>query len=338
MKNVALKVAYIGTNFHGFQRQPNHRTVEGEIIYTLKKLGYIDDLDSSKFKIAGRTDKGVHSLGNVISFISNREVIVNQINNKLPEDIQIIAKAPVRYGFKPRYAQSKHYRYVFFENNINISLMNELARVFEGKHDFINFSKRNKSKKTTIRTIDKIEILNNNINSNSNSSDKEYSQKLESYEHLKNSPKYTSDLEKSGEFIDSHYIGELKTIGRFNENFQNVNFNKSSYEPIFIDVYGESFLWNMIRKMMRIFLFVGKKEMEIEEVKNMLDSTKKYNIKPLNPENLILMDIEYNKIKFQYDDYALEGFKRTLIKNLFDYKMKISLENSILASLNDLNS
>ena len=80
---------------------------------------------------------------------------------------------------------------------------------------------------------------------------------------MKSSPKYISDLKESGDFIESHYVGELKAIGRFNENFQNVNFNKSSYEPVFIDIYGESFLWNMIRKMMRIFLFVGKEEMEV---------------------------------------------------------------------------
>ena len=386
MKKVALKIAYIGTNFHGFQRQPNHRTVEGELIYTLKKLGYINDLSSSKFGIAGRTDRGVHSLGNVISFMSDREVIVNQINHKLPEDIQIIAKAPVRYGFKPRYAESKHYRYIFFEKDLNISRMNELANLFEGEHDFTNFSKRNKSQKTTVRTINKIEIINNNTNINTNNTDidnnsknnsnsnynntntttnnttnntnnninninnldidaessdtynldKEYSQKLENPKYLKSSPKYISDLKESGDFIESHYVGELKAIGRFNENFQNVNFNKSSYEPVFIDIYGESFLWNMIRKMMRIFLFVGKEEMEVEEVKDMLDPTKEYNIKPLNPENLILMDIEYNNIKFQYDDYALEGFKRVLVRNLFDYKMKISLENSLLNSLESL--
>lgn len=383
MKKVALKIAYIGTNFHGFQRQPNHRTVEGELIYTLKKLGYIDDLSSSKFGIAGRTDRGVHSLGNVISFMSDREVIVNQVNHKLPEDIQIIAKAPVRYGFKPRYAESKHYRYIFFEKDLNISRMHELAKLFEGKHDFTNFSKRNKSQKTTVRTINKIEIINNNINTNTNINtnntnivnnsnsnynnadntnintnnninnnisnpdidvessdtynlDKEYSQKLENPKYLKSSPKYISDLKESGDFIESHYVGELKAIGRFNENFQNVNFNKSSYEPVFIDIYGESFLWNMIRKMMRIFLFVGKEEMEVEEVKDMLDPTKEYNIKPLNPENLILMDIDYNNIKFQYDDYALEGFKRVLVRNLFDYKMKISLENSLLNSLENL--
>lgn len=87
---------------------------------------------------------------------------------------------------------------------------------------------------------------------------------------------------------------------------------------------------------MRIFLFVGKGEINLNEVKKMFDPTEKYNIKPLNPENLILMDIEYNNIKFKYDDYAFEGFKRTLVKNLFDYKMKISLENCILNSLESL--
>jgi len=48
------------------------------------------------------------------------------------------------------------------------------------------------------------------------------------------------------------------------------------------------------------------------------------------------MDIEYNNIKFKYDDYAFEGFKRTLVEHLFDYKLKISIENSILTSMKNL--
>ena len=346
MKKVALKIAYIGTNFHGFQRQPNHRTVEGEMIYTLKKLGYIDDLADAKFQIAARTDKGVHSLGNVISFMSDREIIVNQINQKLPDDIQIIAKAPVRYGFKARYAQCKHYRYTFFEKNLNIQLLNELAKLFEGRHDFTNFSKRKENQKSTIRTIDRIDVMSprdKNLNLQYKKLDEtfvnnKYSQKSEDSKYLKHSPRYTSDLEDSDDFLETNYVGELKSIGRFNENFENVIFNEDSYSPIFVDVYGESFLWNMIRKMMRIFLFVGKEEMELETAEDMLNPDQKYNIKPLNPENLILMDIQYNGIKFQYDDYALEGFKRTLVKNLFDYKIKLSLENSLLNSMESLKS
>ena len=81
MKRTALKIGYIGTNFHGFQRQPDLRTVEEELIYHLRKLDYIDDLKKSRFRIAGRTDAGVHSLGNVISFQSEKDVRVNEINN-----------------------------------------------------------------------------------------------------------------------------------------------------------------------------------------------------------------------------------------------------------------
>ena len=50
MKRTALKIAYIGTHFHGFQRQPDVRTVEEELIYHLRKLGYIDDLKASMSK------------------------------------------------------------------------------------------------------------------------------------------------------------------------------------------------------------------------------------------------------------------------------------------------
>ena len=91
MKRTALKIGYIGTNFHGFQRQPDLRTVEEELIYHLRKLDYIDDLKKSRFRIAGRTDAGVHSLGNVISFQSEKEVRVNEINNSLPDDAKVIA-------------------------------------------------------------------------------------------------------------------------------------------------------------------------------------------------------------------------------------------------------
>ena len=116
MKRTALKIGYIGTNFHGFQRQPDLRTVEEELIYHLRKLNYIDDLKKSRFRIAGRTDAGVHSLGNVISFQSEKDVRINEINNSLPDDIQILASAPVRYAFKPRYAQMRRYRYVLFQD------------------------------------------------------------------------------------------------------------------------------------------------------------------------------------------------------------------------------
>lgn len=286
MKRTALKIGYIGTNFHGFQRQPDLRTVEEELIYHLRKLGYIDDLKKSRFRIAGRTDAGVHSLGNVISFQSEKEVLVNQINNSLPDDIQILAKAPVRFGFKPRYAQMRYYRYILFKEDLDIKKLEEVAKLFIGTHNFTNFTKR--YQKTTTRTIDNIKV---------------YSPRIDS---------------------EGHNL------------FPQLN---NSYAPIFVDIYGESFLWNMVRKMMRVFIDVAMDNLSLKEVEELLNPEKndpRAYIKVLEPEYLILMDIKYDGIKFQYDDYACERFKRYFIDNLVDYQKKYAVQECILKSLDDL--
>ena len=253
MKRTALKIGYIGTNFHGFQRQPNLRTVEEELIYHLRKLDYIDDLKASRFRIAGRTDASVHSLGNVISFQSEKEVRVNEINNSLPDDIQILASAPVRYAFRPRYAQMRQYRYLLFQD-LDIDKLREVAEVFKGTHNFTNFTKR--YQKTTTRTIDDIKITQVDLD----------------------------DYHKK-EFPNLH----------------------DTLSPIFVDIFGESFLWNMVRKMMRVFIDVNVGRMDINEVYGLLnppeDSPRAY-VKVVEPDYLILMDIQYDGIKFTYDDYA----------------------------------
>ena len=96
MKRTALKIGYIGSNFHGFQRQPDLRTVEEELIYHLRKLDYIDDLKKSRFRIAGRTDAGVHALGQVANFKTNSQIPIEKfaiaINSRLKKSI-VIKKA-----------------------------------------------------------------------------------------------------------------------------------------------------------------------------------------------------------------------------------------------------
>ena len=285
MKRTALKIGYIGTNFHGFQRQPDLRTVEEELIYHLRKLGYIDDLKKSRFRIAGRTDAGVHSLGNVISFQSEKEVRVNEINNSLPDDIQILASAPVRYAFKPRYAQMRQYRYMLFQD-LDVEKLQECAEVFKGTHNFTNFTKR--FQKTTTRTIDDIKIT-----------------KVELYDYHKM------------EFPNLH----------------------DTITPIFVDIYGESFLWNMVRKMMRVFVDVAIGKMELDEVERLLnpsDDEPRANIKVMEAEYLILMDIQYDGIRFRYDDYACERFRRDLVDSLSDLQKRYAIRESMIKSLNDL--
>ena len=285
MKRTALKIGYIGTNFHGFQRQPDLRTVEEELIYHLRKLNYIDDLKKSRFRIAGRTDAGVHSLGNVISFQSEKDVRVNEINNSLPDDIQILASAPVRYAFKPRYAQMRQYRYMLFQD-LDIDKLRECAEIFKGTHNFTNFTKR--FQKTTTRTIDDIKVTK-------------------------------VDLE------DYH-----------KREFPNLH---DTISPIFIDIYGESFLWNMVRKMMRVFVDVAIGKMTLDEVQDLLNPPQdapRANIKVMEAEYLILMDIQYDRIKFRYDDYACERFKRDLVDSLSDLQKRYAIRESIVKSLKDV--
>ena len=287
MKRIALKIGYIGTNFHGFQRQPNLRTVEEELIYHLRKLDYIDDLKESRFRIAGRTDAGVHSLGNVISFQSQKEVRVNEINNSLPDDIQILASAPVRYAFKPRYAKQRHYRYILFDD-LDINKLNECGNVFKGTHNFTNFTKR--FQKTTTRTIDDIKISRPNLN----------------------------DYHKK-EFPNLH----------------------DTLSPIFVDIYGESFLWNMIRKMMNVFIDYNNDRLDLNDIEKLLnpeeDDPRAY-IKVTEPDYLILMDITYDGINFTYDRYACERFKRNLIKSLNDFQKRYAIREVMLKSLDDVSS
>lgn len=287
MKRTALKIGYIGTNFHGFQRQPDLRTVEEELIYHLRKLNYIDDLKKSRFRIAGRTDAGVHSLGNVISFQSEKDVRINEINNSLPDDIQILASAPVRYAFKPRYAQMRQYRYVLFQD-LDIDKLKQCAEVFKGTHNFTNFTKR--FQKTTTRTIEDIKIT-------------------------------------KADLTDYH-----------KKEFPNLH---DTLSPIFVDIYGESFLWNMVRKMMRIFVDVATDKMSLDEVEKLLNPAKgdpRANIKVMEADYLILMDIQYDGIKFRYDDYACERFKRDLVDSLSDLQKRYAVRESMIKSLNELHN
>ena len=113
----------------------------------------------------------------------------------------------------------------------------------------------------------------------------------------------------------------------------------TTISPIFIDIYGESFLWNMVRKMMRVFVDVAIGKMTLDEVQNLLNplpDAPRANIKVMEAEYLILMDIQYDGIKFRYDDYACERFKRDLVDSLSDLQKRYAIRESIVKSLNDV--
>ncbi|CAG0957115.1 tRNA pseudouridine synthase A [Methanosarcinales archaeon] len=138
---IALKVGYIGTNYHGFQIQPDVLTIEGELFASLKKLDLIKNPHEANYIASGRTDKGVHALGQVIAFDTPvpEIAIPRAINSNLPGTIWTWARAQVPDGFDPRrHAKSREYMYIM-PGKLDNPLLNSASKLIMGEHDFLNF-------------------------------------------------------------------------------------------------------------------------------------------------------------------------------------------------------
>ena len=157
---IALKIAYDGTKFYGFQRQPDLRTVEGEVIKVLKKLRIIESVKEANFKGASRTDRGVSAFGNVIAFDTAKpELTEPRILNHHLRDIWILGKAEVPEDFHPRFwAKNKIYRYYLFDDGIDVTKLKACAKVFLGEHDFSNFAHLGEFK-NPVREVNRIDVF-----------------------------------------------------------------------------------------------------------------------------------------------------------------------------------
>ena len=112
MKRVKLTVAYDGTNYHGWQIQPNGNTIEEEL------NRHLSELLKEEIKVTGasRTDAGVHALGNVAVFDTKAKMPAEKIsyalNTRLPADIRIQDSSEVAADFHPRFCDTvKTYEY-----------------------------------------------------------------------------------------------------------------------------------------------------------------------------------------------------------------------------------
>lgn len=155
---IAVKLAYDGYTFHGLARQPDHTTIEGNIIDVLLKIKAFHSLQEAVFRVASRTDKGVSCLGNVIAFNSriNPNELMDQVNPQVT-DIVLFASAEVADDFYPRYAKMRSYRYYLMDENLDVAKVIAGANCFTGTHDFRNFA-RVESHRSPIRTIENIAI------------------------------------------------------------------------------------------------------------------------------------------------------------------------------------
>jgi tRNA pseudouridine38-40 synthase len=156
---IAFKVAYIGTDYHGFQIQPDVKTIEGELFRAFRELNVFSDPHKANYIGAGRTDKGVHAIGQVIAFDTNNPefAIPRAVNSKLPPTIWVWARSNVPSDFDPRrHARSREYRYIIC-GKYNISLLRNASRLLKGTHDFMNFATPEKDRNSICR-IEKVDM------------------------------------------------------------------------------------------------------------------------------------------------------------------------------------
>jgi len=153
---VVIKFAYDGRKFNGYARQPSLKTVEGELIKSLVKYGFIEDTKESFFRSASRADKDVSALGNVVAFNtdSSKKHLLQILSNEF-SSILVYGIKDVEQDFNPRYAKLRHYRYYLPTTNLDIEKIISTSACFTGEHNFSNFA-RLESFKDPVRTIDNI--------------------------------------------------------------------------------------------------------------------------------------------------------------------------------------
>jgi tRNA pseudouridine38-40 synthase len=163
---------YDGTDFAGFQLQPGLRTVQGELEAALSRLNRGERVVVDG---AGRTDTGVHAIGQVIAFTYDGVVpeprLQRAVNALLPPDVAIRDVRRVPEGFSPRYAaRYREYRYTVWNGPrsplrerqalgvrapLDISAMADAGSAFLGRHDFSAFGGGNRS---PVRTVHEVRV------------------------------------------------------------------------------------------------------------------------------------------------------------------------------------
>jgi len=258
-QRIALKLAYDGSDFFGFQKQPGRLTVESSLTTALEKVGAIRSSRECGYRSSSRTDRGVSALGNLISIRTSFPVslLCSAINSKM-EGVWAYSAVAVPDEFNPRAAKQRWYRYYLAKSDQDRKLMAELTRRFVGVHDFSGYSR--KDKRNPMRKIDAI------------------------------------DISDAGMFYA-------------------------------MDFRAESFLWNMVRRIVWMVSEGSAGRIPCESVGP--GSAKRPNRVGLAPaEYLVLMDIDCG-IVFPVDPRASMGIARTLERRIRNSGMQLVFEQSM---------
>ena len=277
-KRIMLTIAYDGTDYVGWQMQPNGIAVEQVINKALSELLKEDIIIAG----ASRTDSGVHADGNVAVFDTETRIPADKIcfalNQRLPKDIVCTSSCEVKPEFHPRHADcTKTYEYTIYNAvhpdpikrrysyfvyvPLDIEAMRQAAEYLKGEHDFASFCSAHAQVKTTVRNIYSLDIIQGDeINQGDGS------------------------LIEKGNNEDKKEAIEIDGPQRIYIS-----------HDIKIRISGNGFLYNMVRIIVGTLVKVGYHFYPPEYVKTILDACDRTKAGPKAPaEGLKLVGIEYN--------------------------------------------
>lgn len=178
MRNIKLTIEYDGKDFNGWQKQPNKLNIQGTIEQAIKSI----TCEDVELNASGRTDAGVHALGQVANFKTNSQIPIEKfaiaINSRLKKSIVIKKAEEVDERFHSRLnCKRKTYRYIinnspygtaiyrYLETHIpqklNVEKMEKAVKYFIGEHDFKAFKASGTSSKSSVRTIYDAKVYQN---------------------------------------------------------------------------------------------------------------------------------------------------------------------------------
>ncbi|GMN60575.1 hypothetical protein TIFTF001_029655 [Ficus carica] len=301
---IALKLMYFGQRFYGFASEAQmDPTVESELFGALKKTRLlVGDKKESQYSRCGRTDKGVSSVGQVVSLFlrsnlkkacSNHENssqivageqlegeidYVRVLNRVLPEDIRVLGWCPVPIGFSARFScLSREYKYFFWEEGLNLSEMESAGKKFIGEHDFRNFCK-----------MDALNVHN-----------------------------------------------YRRCVTSFSISPTDVRFEGNQLWAI--KIKGSAFLWHQVRCMVAVLFMIGRGFESPDVIDTLLDTDKtprkpQYSMAPEIP--LVLRSCEFENLKFNCLSDAGHALREHLMKQCLTYHLQAAIfQEALLAFL-----
>ena len=266
MPTFKITLAYDGTNYVGWQRQAAGTSVQGVIEDALREL----DGREVVLHGAGRTDAGVHALGQVASCALDRAieagVLLRALNARLPPDIRVVSAAEVASDFHARFrATAKTYRYRIYNapvmsplerhyawhvfGALDVEAMDAAARLIEGRHDFAAFRSSSGTTRTTERTVTRSRVTRTS----------------------------------------------LSTLSRVEDTLEVPGVRGG--DMIIYEVTGDGFLRHMVRAMTGTLVEIGRGRWPVEEMRAVLDSRDRGRAGPTAPGcGLFLVGVEYGDL------------------------------------------